>query len=89
MTADEIIAALNLEPHPKEGGYFREVYRARESIAHEALPIRYDAARVHSTAIYYLLTPDTFSHLHIVNSDEAFHFYLGDPVDMIHLHPDG
>jgi predicted cupin superfamily sugar epimerase len=89
MNAGDIIAALNLEPHPKEGGFFREVYRAREPISHDALPSRYDAERCHSTAIYYLLTPDTFSHLHTVNSDEVFHFYLGDPVEMLQLYPDG
>ncbi len=89
MTAEDVIAALNLEPHPKEGGYFREVYRAREPVSADALPARFDASRVHSTAIYYLLTPDTFSHLHTVNSDEVFHFYLGDPVEMLQLHPDG
>lgn len=43
----------------------------------------------HSTAIYYLLTPNTFSALHRLKSDELFHFYLGDPVEMLQLWPDG
>jgi predicted cupin superfamily sugar epimerase len=41
------------------------------------------------TAIYYLLEPGTFSELHRVASDEIFHFYLGDPVEMLQLWPDG
>ena len=41
------------------------------------------------TAIYYLLTPKTFSALHKLPSDEIYHFYLGDPVEMLQLHPDG
>ena len=41
------------------------------------------------TAIYFLLTSDTFSALHRLRTDEIFHFYLGDPVEMLHLHPDG
>ncbi len=43
----------------------------------------------HSTAIYYLVTPDQFSALHRVRGDEVFHFYLGDPVEMLQLHDDG
>jgi hypothetical protein len=43
----------------------------------------------HSTAIYYLLTPETFSALHRLRGDEVFHFYLGDPVEMLQLWPDG
>jgi predicted cupin superfamily sugar epimerase len=42
-----------------------------------------------STAIYYLLTPDTFSAMHRLPGDELFHFYLGDPVEMLQLRPDG
>lgn len=42
----------------------------------------------HSTAIYYLLTPDSFSAMHRLAGDEVFHFYLGDPVEMLQLHTD-
>lgn len=35
------------------------------------------------------LTPDTFSAIHRLASDEIFHFYLGDPVEMLQLWPDG
>jgi len=42
-----------------------------------------------STAIYYLLEPGTFSEMHVLASDEVFHFYLGDPVKMLQLLPDG
>ncbi|MEQ8733889.1 MAG: cupin domain-containing protein [Rhodospirillaceae bacterium] len=89
MTAEELIEHLNLEPHPKEGGFFREIYRSHATVPQEVLPDGYDGARSFSTAIYYLLTPDTFSHLHTVASDETFHFYLGDPVEMLQLFPDG
>lgn len=43
----------------------------------------------YSTAIYYLLTADTFSALHRLSYDEIYHFYLGDPVELLMLHPDG
>src|SRR5262245_48316309 len=89
VTAEALIERLKLQPHPKEGGFFRETYRAGESSTATALPARYGAARNHSTAIYYLLTPTTFSALHRLKSDEVFHFYLGDPVRMLQLAPDG
>lgn len=87
MTAEEVIRHLKLEPHPKEGGFFRETYRAAEGPGE--LPVRYQGPRRFGTAIYYLLTPGTFSALHRLESDEVFHFYLGGPVRMLQLHPDG
>jgi predicted cupin superfamily sugar epimerase len=88
-SADELVQLLNLQPHPKEGGFFRETYRASENLAAEALDPCYGAVRSMSTAIYYLLTPTTFSALHRLQSDEVFHFYLGSPVRMLHLGPNG
>src|SRR5262249_10991645 len=41
------------------------------------------------TAMYYLLTPDTFSALHRLPTDEVYHFYLGDPVRLLQLFPEG
>ncbi len=89
LTADQIIALLNLTPHPKEGGYFRETYRSSETISEKTLPSRYRGMRSFATTIYYLLTPETFSAMHRLQSDEIFHFYLGDPVEMLQLSPDG
>lgn len=80
MNLDQLIQTLNLQPHPIEGGFFCETYRSRRHSNED---------RCDSTAIYYLLTPDTFSEIHRLQSDEIFHFYLGDPVQMVHLHEDG
>lgn len=87
--AAAIIRALGLAPHPKEGGYFRETYRAAEALPADVCGGRYKAVRSASTAIYYLLTPSTFSALHRLATDEVFHFYAGDPVEQLRLHPDG
>jgi predicted cupin superfamily sugar epimerase len=73
-----------LAPHPTEGGYFAKTYRAAERLPGAALPGRYGGNRSLSTAIYYLLTPDTVSALHPLRSEEVFHFYLGDPVEIHH-----
>jgi hypothetical protein len=89
MTADKIRSLLNLVPLSIEGGYFAETYRSADMISAECLQGRYSGARSVGTAIYYLLEPGTFSEIHRVDSDEIFHFYLGDPVEMLQLWPDG
>lgn len=89
ISPKEIISLLGLKPHPAEGGYFVETYRSDECLDREALPARYDGPRSVATAIYYLVTPDSFSAMHRLRSDEVFHFYLGDPVEMLQLLPDG
>ncbi len=89
MDAYEIIERLGLVPHPEEGGFFRETYRADEVVEAAGLPRHYSTARCMGTAIYYLLTPDTFSALHRLASDEIFHFYLGGAVQMLQLAQDG
>ncbi|BCS88862.1 cupin domain-containing protein [Pseudodesulfovibrio sediminis] len=88
-SAQEIIEHLGLIPHPEEGGWFRETHRSSEQFAKAILPGRYTGDRCHSTAIYYLLTPETYSHMHLLQTDEIFHFYAGDPCEMLQLHPDG
>ena len=88
-SAEEIIALLGLEPHPGEGGLYAETWRSDESIAGAALPGRYSGPRAFGTAIYYLLTPETFSAMHRLRSDEIFHFYLGDPVEILVIPPGG
>ena len=90
MTADEVKRILGLQPHPVEGGWFVQTYKADEQIAAGALGDgRYPGARSTGTAIYYLLEPGTFSEMHRLRSDEVFHFYMGDAVEMLQLHPDG
>jgi predicted cupin superfamily sugar epimerase len=83
MTADEIKTRLGLEPHPIEGGWFRQTYAARESFATP------QGQRAASTAIYYLLEAGAFSEMHTLSNDEVFHFYLGSPVEMLQLLPGG
>ena len=90
MTADEVKRLLRLEPHPREGGWFAQSYRAAETVAPSSFSDgRYQGPRATSTAIYYLLEPGSFSEMHRLRSDEVFHFYAGDPVEMLQLVPDG
>jgi hypothetical protein len=83
MTANEIKALLKLEELPVEGGAFKRTYTT---------PGKVELARgerAMGTAIYYLLEPGTFSELHVLATDELYHFYLGDAVEMLMLYPDG
>lgn len=87
-TQEQWIEELDLQPHP-EGGWFREVYRASESIPHTALPERFTGERSFATSIYYLLGPGDFSALHRIRQDEIWHFYDGSPLVVEVIHPDG
>ena len=62
---------------------------ARSPLKHCRPAIRTDRARSYGTAIYYLLTADTFSELHRLPTEEVFHLYLGGPVRMLQIFPDG
>jgi predicted cupin superfamily sugar epimerase len=89
LSAEDIIGILKLEPLDMEGGYFCQTYRSTEEIPVSALPDRYKRPKLFGTAIYYLLTPEVKSAMHRLPTDEIFHFYLGDPVTQLQLHPDG
>jgi predicted cupin superfamily sugar epimerase len=67
---------LDLKPHP-EGGFYKETYRAAESIPGTALPHRFEGARNFSTAIYFLLRSQDKSLFHRIKSDELWHFHAG------------
>ena len=86
---EKIIKKFNMTSLENEGGYFSETYRSEEIIFKENLPLRYKSARNFSTSILYLITPDNFSSLHKVATDEMFHFYLGDEFIMLNLFEDG
>lgn len=89
LTVEQLKALLKLKPLTAEGGYFAETYRSAEMIAPSGLPARYGRAKSLGTAIYFLLTSDTCSILHRLPTDEIYHFYMGDPVELLQLHPDG
>jgi predicted cupin superfamily sugar epimerase len=72
MTAEEVISALRLTPHP-EGGYFREVYRSNA----RTQPLDGRSVRSAVTTIYFLLRAGEASRWHRVASDEVWHFYDG------------
>ncbi|MFI9828522.1 cupin domain-containing protein [Streptomyces sp. NPDC051913] len=79
MTPDDLVAHYGLEPIPREGGLFRRTWEG---------PERADG-RPEGTAIVALLTAADFSALHRLPADETWHHYLGDPLELLLLAPDG
>ncbi|WP_019955193.1 cupin domain-containing protein [Yoonia vestfoldensis] len=67
MTADDIIAQLELAPHP-EGGFYRQTWVAENT------------GRPVWTCIYFLLKDGAASHWHRVDAVEIWHFYAGAPL---------
>lgn len=75
---------LGLIPHP-EGGYYKETYRSDVEIE----VIQDINKRNISTGIYYLLDQNDYSSFHRIKSDEMWHFYAGDGLDIPVIHPNG
>ena len=80
MTAEQVIKALDLIPLEGEGGLVKETYRSTWKT---------ESGEAAGTAIFYFLRGNAFSHLHRLSGDEIYHFYLGDPVELTELLPDG
>ena len=79
MELSELIEKLQLSPLPIEGGMFRQTYVS--NFMSDDRPM--------GTAIYYLLSGEAFSHLHLLDVDEIYHFYLGDSVELYQIEEDG
>lgn len=79
ITIDEVIQTLDLVPLEVEGGMYKCVYSADQQV--DGRPI--------CSVIYYLLSKDAFSHLHRLPTDEVYYFFMGDPVELLELLPDG
>lgn len=84
MNARDFVKELGMLPHP-EGGYYLENYRSSQTIN----PDGFNGPRTTCTSIYFLLEKDQFSALHRIKSDEIWHFYEGDPLEIIEITPEG
>jgi uncharacterized protein len=86
-----LLQRYHLAKLPFEGGVFFQGYQSAEMIPLAHLPARYTEAHPYGTAIFYLFTDalEGFSAMHFLPTDEVYHFYLGDPVEMLLLYPDG
>ncbi|MEE9542573.1 MAG: cupin domain-containing protein [Thermodesulfobacteriota bacterium] len=89
LDAKTIIKELELVPLPGEGGFYKETFSSTIMIPKETLGSTYPAARAISSAIYYLITLESYSTMHRLRGTEIFHLYLGGPVETTLLYKDG
>lgn len=80
---NQVIQQLGLEPLLPEGGYFKRTYQSKFE-----LPFNGES-RPSMSAIYYLVTPESFSALHLLTTEEVYHFYGGDPLELHLVSPSG
>ncbi len=78
-----LIDHLSLERHP-EGGYYRSLYRSVSRVQ----PADDRSSRASLSTIYFLLASGQHSRWHRVRSDEAWHFYEGDPIELLVADPE-
>jgi predicted cupin superfamily sugar epimerase len=81
--AQQLIDSLGLSPHP-EGGWYRQVFKSAETVTRQADGVQ----RTALSTIYFLLTEGTHSAWHCVQSDEVWHFYEGDAIELLTLQDD-
>jgi uncharacterized protein len=82
--AAELIAALDLRPHP-EGGFYRQIFKS----AVQVRPMDGRGPRAALTTIYFLLPEGSVSRWHQVASDEVWHLYEGGPLELLELDATG
>jgi predicted cupin superfamily sugar epimerase len=87
--AQKLIRHFKMEKIPAEGPWFSVTYRSEDLLPAKSLPVRYQGNRVAGTAIYAIQTKADFSAIHKLTTDEIWHFYGGDPLEMLLLYPDG
>ncbi|GAP21417.1 cupin domain-containing protein [Leptolinea tardivitalis] len=82
---------FKFEPLPVEGGWYKQTYKSPDLLPENVLPAGSVGPHPMGTGILYFYTddPDCFSAIHRLPIDETYHFYMGDPVEMLLLYPDG
>jgi len=88
LTAEAIKEILGLERHPT-CGFVSETYLSSSRIPIFALPDAYKSGRPYASALYFLVTPKAQIVMHRIRSDQLYHHYLGDPLEVLLLYPDG
>ena len=88
LTADEVGRLLDLEPNATCGSV-RVTFVSKLAIAAGGLPAPFADGRPLGSALYFLVTPHAPVRLHRIRNDQLYHYYLGDPLEVVLLHADG
>lgn len=82
--AQDVVAALDLQPH-MEGGFYRRTFQTDHSTVETAGRHRYLMS-----SIYYLLTRDSpIGYFHLNRSDIVHYYHLCDAIQYSLIYPDG
>ena len=88
LTADDLRRLLKLEPHAT-CGFVRVTFVSKERIAPGGLPAPFADGRPAGSALYFMVTPGAPVRLHRIRNDQLYHYYLGDPIEVLMLRDDG
>ena len=88
LTADQVRGLLKLEGHAT-CGFVRVTLISEKRIAPGGLPAPFAEGRPAGSALYFMVTPDAHVRLHRIRNDQLYHYYLGDPIEVLMLHADG
>ena len=88
LTADEVRNLLKLEPHAT-CGFVRVTFMSKERSAPGGLPAPCAAGRPAGSALYFMVTPGAPVRLHRIRNDQLYHYYLGEPLEVLMLRGDG
>ena len=89
MTAQQLIDRLRLEALDGEGGFYRRIYEDPSAIETGSLGPFFSSDLPLSSAIYYLMTRESFSALHWLAGLEIWTWIAGDPIEQVVAHPSG
>jgi uncharacterized protein len=87
MTADEVKALLGLKPHPT-CGFVAETYRSSAIVPEASLHPGFDGPRPLGSVLTFMVTPEAHIAMHRILSDQMYHHYSGDPLEVLLL-PNG
>ena len=84
LTTDEIRALLKLEPNAT-CGFVRVSYLSTQLVAPGGLPAPFADGRPMGSALCFMVTPTAPVQLHRIRNDQLYHYYLGDPLEVLML----
>lgn len=88
MTAEEVRELLDLEANAT-CGFVRVSFIADREIAAGGMAPPFDGKRPSGSALYFMVTPEAPVKLHRIRNDQLYHYYLGDPLEVLLLKGSG
>ena len=88
MTFEDVRKLLDLSPNAT-CGYVRVTFVSKHKIAPGGMQAPFADGRPVGSALYFMLTPEEPVKLHRIRNDQLYHYYLGDPIEVLMMLEDG